>query len=189
MTTRPRDETESSVVGVRRTSPTLDHVHNPGRDTATSNIPGDESAKRTGSTPRSIGIAAGFLFVMAVIGSAAALAWRTHADLPLIAELQREDMQRVEAATQRLELMQQELAQHVDALQQLQQKSEQSRLADVQRLSERLTSLQAELEKKAGSGSKEAGQKRKSSAAAKDQPLVLDTAQQSSGRASAKLPN
>jgi methionine-rich copper-binding protein CopC len=193
MTTRAGDYMESSVVGVRRTSPSLDEAHRHPRDAEASRRPDPESSKPTGTIPRSIGIGtlAGFLVVMVVVGSAAALAWRTHADLPLIAELQREDTQRLEAAIQRLELMQQQLTQRVDALQLLQQKTQQSQQADVQRLSERVTSLQVELEKKLSSGSKEPVQKRRSNAAPKEQSSssALDTAQQSAVKPSVKLQN
>jgi hypothetical protein len=70
----------------------------------------------------------------------------------------------LQAAIQRLELAQQQIVQRMETLQLVQQKNEQSRLADVQRLSESLTSLYGQLETVAKSSSKQQTQKRNSAA-------------------------
>jgi hypothetical protein len=97
-------------------------------------------------TPNRILVTIGFLIMMGIIGSAAGLAWRTHVDLAAFADMQRE-VNELQAAVQRLELMQQQIGQSVYALQQLQQKNEQTRIVDAHRLSDQLTSLQGEMDK------------------------------------------
>jgi hypothetical protein len=126
----------------------------------------NEALYRSGANSRltRVGVAAGILFLLAVIGSAAAMAWRAHIDLPLLAEAQRQDVHDLQAAIQRLELAQQQIVQRMETLQLVQQKNEQSRLADVQRLSESLTSLYGQLETVAKSSSKQQTQKRNSAA-------------------------
>jgi hypothetical protein len=155
--------------------PILDQVENLGRDPDMEIE--NEALYRSGRSSRliRIGAAVGLLFVIAVIGSAAALAWRAHIELPLIAEAQRQDVHDLQAAIQRLELAQQQIAQRVDALQQAQQKSEQSRLGDVQRLSEHLTSLYGQLETVAKSSSKQQTQKRNSAASAAPKSQASNT--------------
>jgi hypothetical protein len=162
MITRARDYSQNSSIEARR-SPSLAHMENSSRDAAGLNTPGTESSDRANASPRLLTAVAtaSFLVVMAIIGSAAALAWRAQSNLSSIAELQRQDVLELQAAIEHLELVQQQTTQRIDVLQQAQQKTDQSRLGDVQRLSERVSSLQAELEK--ASSAKQA--QKKSSAA------------------------
>jgi hypothetical protein len=149
----------------------------------------NEGWDRSGANSRLIRVAAaaGLLLVLAVIGSAAALAWCAHIDLPLLAEAQRQDVRDLQAEIQRLELAQQQIAQRADTLQLVQQKNEQSRLADVQRLSENLTSLYGQLETVAKSSSKQQTQKRNSAASAASKSQALNTPP--SGKPSAEVQN
>jgi hypothetical protein len=187
MITPARDYTENSSIGVRWRMPISDEVENLGRDSdmAIQN----EGWYRSSANSRLIrvGALAGLLFVLAVIGSAAALAWRAHIDLPLLAQTQRQDVHDLQAAVQRLELAQQQIVQRLDALQLVQQKSEQSRLADVQRLSENLTSLYGQMETVAKSSSKQETQKRSSAASAAPKSQASNTPR--SGKPSAEAQN
>ena len=126
-----------------------------------------ETSSGVGPKPNSFGIgaAAGFLLVMAVIGSTAALAWRAHNELASLARAQYADMDEMEKAIRRLELVQGQIAQQVNALQ-TEQKTEQSRLGEIQLLSEKLTSLQAALEKVTRSGANQEPQRRHSTSGA-----------------------
>ena len=168
-----RDYTENSFIGVRQEDADLGS-RDPDMEIE------NEVLSRSGANLKLIrvGAAAGLLFVLAVIGSTAVLAWRAHIDVPLIAEAQRQDVHDLQAAIQRLE----QIAQRVDALQQAQgalqqaqQRNERSRLADVQRLSENLTSLNGRLETVAKSASKQETQKRSSAAGAAPKSQASNT--------------
>jgi hypothetical protein len=151
----------------------------------------NEGWYRSSANPRLIrvGAAAGVLFVLTVLGSAAALAWRAHIDVPLLAEAQRQDVRDLQAAIQRLELAQQQIVQRMDTLQLVQQKNEQSRLADVQRLSENLTSLYGQLETVAKSSSKQQTQTQKRNQAASATPKSQASNTPPSGKPSADVQN
>jgi hypothetical protein len=187
MITPARDYTENSTIGARRRTPISDQVENLSGDSDRANE--NSALYRSSANSRLIrvGAAAGLLFVLAVIGSIAALAWRAHIDVPLIAEAQRQDVHDLQAAIQRLELVQQQIAPRVEALQQAQQKNEQSRLADVQRLSENLTSLYGQLEAVAKSTTKQETQKRNSAASAAPKNQASNTPR--SGKQSAEVQN
>jgi hypothetical protein len=105
----------------------------------------------------------------------------------VLAEAQRQDVRDLQAAIQRLDLAQQQIVQRLDALQLVQQKNEQSRLADVQRLSENLTSLYGRLENVAKSRSKQETQKRSSAASAAPKSQASNTPH--SGKQSAEVQN
>jgi hypothetical protein len=165
MNTPTTKRLESAPVGARRGSPILDEAQNLSGDTEVSHTPASKSSDQ--STFVRVGATAGFLCAMAIIGSAAALAWRAYTDLPLLAEIEREDVQEMQASLERLGLTHQQLAQQVEALQQLQQKNEQSQHIGVQRLSDRLTSFQAELQNAKNTITNE---KKKSSTGAKNHP-------------------
>jgi hypothetical protein len=128
--------------------------------------------------PSSIGAGAvaGFLLAMAVIGLATALAWRAHTDIASIVRTQHADMDEFETVIQRLDLAQQQITQRVDALQQVQQKNEESRLVDAQRLSEQLKFLHGELERAATPVTKQESQKRHSASGAPPQSQGSNTA-------------
>jgi hypothetical protein len=190
MTTSARDYTENSSVGVSWRTPISDQVENLSRDSdMTIEDEGwyrsSASASRFSANSRlfRVGAVAGLVFVLAVIGSAAALAWRAHIELPVLAEAQRQDVHDLQAAIQRLELAQQQITQRMDALQLVQQKNEQSRLADVQRLSENLTSLYGQLETVAKSSSKQETQKRNSAASATPKSQASNTPRSSKSTA------
>jgi hypothetical protein len=175
MTTPARDYTENSAIEVRWRTPISDEAENlsPDSDMVIQN----QGWYRFSANAKLIrvGAAAGLVFVLAVIGSAAALAWRAHIDLPLLAEAQRQDVHDLQAAIQRLELAQQQIVQRMNTLQLVQQKNEQSRLADVQRLSQDLTSLYGQLEAVAKSNSKQETQKRNSAANATSKSQASNT--------------
>ena len=182
MTTPARDYTENSSVGVSWRTPISDQVENLSRDSDMA-IEDEDWYRSSASSSRfsassrliRVGAAAGLVFVLAVIGSAAALAWRAHIDLPVLAEAQRQDVHDLQASIQRLELAQQQITQRMDVLQLVQQKNEQSRLADVQRLSENLTSLYGQVETIAKSSSKQETQKRNSAANATSKSQASNT--------------
>ena len=94
-----------------------------------------------------IGASVGFLAVMAILGSASAVAWRNYTDRPPVANVQISELHELGAALNKLELSQQQIVKKVEALEQFQQKTEQSRVADFPRISEQLTSLRVEMEK------------------------------------------
>jgi hypothetical protein len=105
--------------------------------------------------------AIGFLFVMAIIGVASALAWRGYADRPWLAaqEAQAGTVKELKAAIQQLETAQEQLVQRINALQTNQQQLERSRQVDVQRLSEQITAVSKDMEK-TKTAAKQAAQKR-----------------------------
>jgi hypothetical protein len=113
--------------------------------------------------------AAGFLFLMAAIGSTAGLAWRLHSDLSLLTAAEHRDRDELEASVQRLELVEQQAAQRLDALQQA-QTNQQSQLTEIHRLSEHVSSLQGELERIAKGGAKQEPPKRHTETNAQPKP-------------------
>src|SRR5262245_31522361 len=108
--------------------------------------------------------AIGFLCVMAIIGVASALAWRAYADRPWLAaqEAQAGTVKELKAAVQQLETSQQQLVQCINALQTSQRQVEHSRQADMQSISQQITSLTRDVEKTSKAAAKQAAQKRSS---------------------------
>ena len=92
MTTPARDYTENSSIGVSWRTPISDQVENLSRDSDMA-IEDEDWYRSSASSSRfsassrliRVGAAAGLVFVLAVIGSAAAMAWRAHIELPVLA--------------------------------------------------------------------------------------------------------
>jgi len=118
-----------------------------------------ENTKRGGWAGAAVG-----LCVVAIIGTASALAWRAYADPWLAAqEAQAGTVKELKAAVQQLEASQQQLVQRINALQTSQQQGEQSRQIDQQRFSEQMAALSRNVEKTAKeAAAKQTAQKRSS---------------------------
>ena len=144
MNTRAGQYSTDASIRVPRRSAAVEHIEAVEQTAgAPSGMRSGEHASsgRTYPTALAPRAAAGFMLLMAAIGSTAGLAWRLHSDLSLLTESEHRDRDELEASVQRLEVVGQQAAQRLDALQQAQTKQE-LQLTEIRRLSEHVSSLQ-----------------------------------------------
>jgi hypothetical protein len=145
MITRVRDQFEnaSSVKSILDVGPS---GYEPSAEVP--EVSGNDDLGRVTALSHFVGIGAtvGFLAVMAILGSASAVAWRDYTDRPPVAGAQISELYELRAALSKLELSQQQIVKRVEALEQFQRKTE-LRVADFPRISEQLTSFRVEMEK------------------------------------------
>lgn len=175
MNTRAGQYSTDASIRVPRRSAAVEHIEAVEQTAgAPSGMRSGEHASsgRTYPTALAPRAAAGFMLLMAAIGSTAGLAWRLHSDLSLLTESEHRDRDELEASVQRLEVVGQQAAQRLDALQQAQTKQE-LQLTEIRRLSEHVSSLQGELERIAKAGAKQEPPKRHPETNAQPKPQAF----------------